>query len=59
MKNDEENPALCPACGEPFGDYAFEVNNEMVCEGCFRAWYEDMSNKELAAALGVRVVFRG
>jgi hypothetical protein len=59
MKNDEENPALCPACGEPFGLRAFEVNNEMVCEDCFRAWFEDMSVKELAAALGVRVVFRG
>lgn len=59
MRYADDSPALCPACGEPYGDWAFEVDGEMVCEDCFRAWYDDMSDRELAAALGLRAEYRG
>lgn len=57
--SNKPDPNICPACGEPIGDYAFEVNGEMVCEDCFRAEIDDLTPRQLADRLGLRVEYRG
>lgn len=50
---------LCPNCGEPLGDFSFEIDGEFVCTGCFEDWVREHPPLELASLLNIRTSYGG
>lgn len=49
----EDELPTCPRCHDTLTEYAYELDGQWVCEGCFGEYVGELTMEELADALRV------